>query len=135
VSGIVGWSLAAIGIAIGYVTQGWRGALLAFSVIVFWLLLQLGRGVRVLRVASARPVGFVDSAVQLHAQLHPRMRLVDLLHRTRSLGRRLDAPAGHDRFEWTDSGGDRVVVTLARGRLVESTLLRADAASAAHPPL
>jgi hypothetical protein len=134
-SSLIGWALAVTGIAIGYFTQGWRGVLLAFSVIVFWLLLQLGRGVRVLRVASSRPVGFVDSAVQLHAQLHQRMRLVDLLHRTRSLGRRLDAPAGHDRFEWTDSGGDRVVVTLARGRLVESMLLRADAAGAAHPPL
>ncbi len=134
-SGIIGWALAAIAIAIGYATQGWRGVLLAFSVIVFWLLLQLGRGMRVLRVASARPVGFVDSAVHLHAQLHPRMRLVEVLHRTRSLGRRLEAPAGHDRFEWTDSGGDRLVVTLARGRLVESALQRADAATAAHPPL
>jgi hypothetical protein len=134
-SGLVGWGLAAGAIAIGYATQGWRGVLLAFSVIVFWLLLQLGRGVRVLRVASSRPVGFVASAVQLHAQLHPRMRLVELLQRTRSLGRRLDAPAGHDRFEWTDGGGDRIVVTLAGGRLVESTLLRAASAGAAHPPL
>jgi hypothetical protein len=134
-SAVIGWSLAAIGIAIGYFTQGWRGVLLAVSVIVFWLLLQFGRGVRVLRVASARPVGFVDSAVQLHAQLHPRMRLVELLHRTRSLGRRLEAPAGQDRFEWADGGGDRIVVTLARGRLVESALLRADAPSAAHPRL
>lgn len=134
-SGFVGWALAAIAIAIGYATQGWRGVLLAFSVIVFWLLLQLGRGVRVLRVASSRPVGFVDSAVQLHAQLHQRMRLVDLLHRSRSLGRRLEAPAGHDRFEWTDGGGDRIVVSLVRGRLVESTLLRADAAGADPPPL
>jgi hypothetical protein len=135
VSGLVGWSLAASAIAIGYLTQGWRGVLLAFSVIVFWLLLQLGRGVRVLRVASSRPVGSVDSAVQLHAGLQPRLRLVELLHRTRSLGLRRDASAGHERFEWIDSGGDRVVVTLARGRVVESALQRADAASAADPPL
>jgi uncharacterized protein (DUF58 family) len=134
-SRMIGWGLAVIAIAIGYVSGGWRGIMLALSVVVFWLLLQFFRAVRALRGTSSRPVGHVASAVQLHATLHRHMRLAQILAHTGSLGRALPAERGHERFEWQDAGGDRVIVSLAGGRLAEWSLQRTDAASAADPPL
>ena len=42
----LGWALAVVGVALGWVQWGWQGVLLALSVIVFWLLLQFTRALR-----------------------------------------------------------------------------------------
>ena len=65
----IGWGLAALAIAAGYVGWGWRGVVLGVTVIVFWLLLQFSRSLRVLRNAADAPVGHVASAVMLHGKL------------------------------------------------------------------
>jgi hypothetical protein len=44
---------------------------LAVTVVVFWLLLQFSRALRVMRRPPARPVGTVPNAVMLHARLRP----------------------------------------------------------------
>ena len=113
----------------GYVGYGWPGVLLALSVIVFWLLMQFSRALRTMRRAAGRPVGVVDSAVMLHARLHPGMRLPQILVLTGSLGRRLDGVQPSDvteSYAWCDAGGDEVVVELKAGVLSAWRLQRSD---------
>ena len=132
-SAALGWALAALAVAAGYVGYGWQGVVLAFTVIVFWLLLQFSRSLRALRDASGRPVGQVDSAVMLHARVHAGMRLVEVLKLTRSLGRRVaDEPA--EAFAWRDGAGDEVRVELRGGRVSAVTLVRAAAEGADGVP-
>ena len=84
---MVGWGLAALGIAAGYVGWGWPGVVLGVTVIVFWLLLQFSRSLRVLRNAGANPVGHVASAVMLHSRLKPGMTLLQVLPLTKAWAR------------------------------------------------
>ncbi|HYN58253.1 MAG TPA: hypothetical protein VET87_01700, partial [Rubrivivax sp.] len=56
---IVGWGLAAAAIAAGYVGWGWPGVVLGITLVVFWLLLQFSRSLRVLKNAAGSPVGHV----------------------------------------------------------------------------
>ena len=128
---IIGWALAALGIAAGYVGWGWRGVVLGFTVIVFWLLLQFSRSLRVLKKAAGAPVGHVDSAVMLHSKLKTGMTLSQVLPLTRSLGTRLnDTP---ERWGWADPGGARISLQFERGKL-QSWRLSRDEAAAEGPP-
>ena len=120
---LFGWALAVIAVAVGYVSWGWQGVVLAVSVVVFWLLLQFSRVIRVMRQAAGRPVGAIDNAVMLQARLKPGMLLMDILKLTRSLGQKLaDEP---ETWVWTDGGGDRVRVEMRNGRSAVITLERA----------
>jgi hypothetical protein len=111
----LGWALAVVAVAVGYAGYGWPGVLLALGVVVFWLLLQFSRALRVLRQASARPVGTVPNAVMLHSKLRAGLRLPQVLALTHSLGRRVaDDP---ETFAWRDEGGDEVQVELRAGRV------------------
>ncbi len=88
--------------------------MLAGTVVVFWLLLQFSRALRVMRLAAQAPVGEVASAVMLHAALREGMRLMDLIKITRSLGRKVrDEP---ETFAWRDASGAEVVVEFVDGR-------------------
>lgn len=119
----LGWGLAAAALVLGYAGYGWPGVVLAFTVIVFWLLLQFSRVLRTMQQASGRPVGSVPSAVMLHSRLRQGMPLTEVLKLTRSLGQRVgDDP---EAFRWQDGGGDAVRVTLQRGRVSAWTLERA----------
>lgn len=122
----LGWALAVVAIALGYVQYGWKGVLLAFSAIVFWLLMQFTRALRAMRVAGGAPVGRVASAVMLQAKLKPRMRLMDVILLTRSLGEKLadEAPGQPETFRWTDDSGAAVTVELVQGRCVRWSLAR-----------
>jgi len=127
---VVGWALAVVAVAVGYAGYGWPGVVLAVTVVVFWLLLQFSRALRVMRQAAGRPIGAIDNAVMLHAKLRPGLRLLDILPLTRSLGRKVaDDP---ETFVWTDPGGDRVRVELRQGRATAFALERA--AADAPPP-
>ena len=128
---IIGWALAALGIAAGYVGWGWRGVVLGFTVMVFWLLLQFSRSLRVLKQAAGNPVGHVDSAVMLHSKLKTGMTLSQVLPLTRSLGTRLaESP---ERWGWADPGGARISLQFERGKL-QSWRLSRDEAAAEGPP-
>ena len=128
---VVGWALAALAIAIGYVQWGWSGVVLAFTMIVFWLLLQFSRALRVLRNAGQAPVGRVPNAVMLHAKLQRGQRLPQILVLTKCLGSKIaDDP---ETFEWRDGGGDAVRIELRGGRLDRWDLQRA-AATTSHAP-
>ncbi|WP_088285194.1 hypothetical protein [Ideonella sp. A 288] len=121
----LGWGLAVVAIAVGYSVYGWPGVALALTVIVFWLLLQFSRAMRVMRVAGQAPVGQVDSAVMLHSKMRTGMRLMDVLPLTRSLGEKVsDDP---ETFVWRDPSGASVRVELRGGRCTAWSLQRPDA--------
>ncbi len=121
-----GWGLAVAAVAAGYAGWGWRGVVLAVTVIAFWLLLQFSRALRVMRNAAGRPIGHVASAVMLNSKLSPGMRLAQVMTLTGSFGQRLGEPEGTiERFAWRDEGGDEVRLQLDDGRLVHWELVRA----------
>ncbi len=125
---ILGWALAALGTALAYFNYGWPGVALASSVVVFWLLLQFSRALRVMRMAGAAPIGQVNSAVMLHSKLRTGMRLMDILPLTRSLGQKLaDEP---ETYLWSDTSGAAVRVELRDGRCSGWTLQRPEGLSA-----
>lgn len=114
-SAALGWMLAAAAVAAGYTGYGWRGLLLALTVVVFWLVLQFNRAARAMRAAARQPVGHVANAVMLNARLQRGMLLQDVLLLTHSLGRKLaDEP---EAFVWHDAAGDAVHVHLQGGRV------------------
>jgi hypothetical protein len=120
---VVGWGLAVLAVAAGWLGWGWRGVVLAVTVVVFWLLLQFSRTLRVLRAAGQRPVGTIDNAVMVAARLRPGLPLVEVIRQTHSLGQRLRQEP--ETWAWVDGGGDRVEVQLASGRVEQVRLLRA----------
>jgi hypothetical protein len=140
---IFGWTLALAGIVAGTTMYGWQGLVLASTIVAFWLILQFGQVMRVMRRASSSPVGHVDSAVMLHSKLHRGMRLLDVVKLTRSLGRKAGGPPpgrsqggpapsggsersarggtstsnGAEVFTWSDQAGNHVTATFAGGHL------------------
>lgn len=118
----LGVLLALAALALGYGAYGWPGVVLAMTVVIFWLLLQFSRALRVLRAASARPVGTVANAVMLQARLQRGMSLQAVLRLTGSLGRPVEGKA--DTFTWQDASGDQVRLHLVGGKLSEWQLLR-----------
>lgn len=124
----VGWVLALAALAAGWWSYGWRGVVLALTVITFWLLLQFSRTIRLLRQAAQSPVGHVHSAVMLHAKLRERMTLADVIRLAGSLGRKVgDEP---ETFVWTDAGGVAVELVLDNGRCSRWRLVRPDSEAA-----
>jgi uncharacterized protein (DUF58 family) len=117
-----GWALAAAALFVGWRSYGWPGVALAFSVIVFWLLLQFSRGLRVMRGASEAPVGHVDSAVMLNAKLRERLPMLEVLKITHSLGQRVGETP--EVWRWADDGGSSVEVTFVNGRCSRWALQR-----------
>ena len=124
---IVGWLLAAIVLFVGWQRYGAQGLVLGVTLIVFWLVLQFNRSIRVMRRAGASPIGRIDSAVMLNAKLRNGMQMLQVLTLTRSLGRRPAANA--DVYAWTDAGGSEVVVTFRNGRCAGWALHRPDEAA------
>ena len=120
----IGWTLAGVALWAGWQGYGWPGIALAFSAIVFWLLLQFSRSVRVMRNASESPVGHVDSAVMLNAKLQPGMTMLQVVGLTGSLGRRLGDGPEQDDWAWSDEGGSTVRLHFTRGKLARFELDR-----------
>lgn len=119
----VGWLLAFLAVVAGWFSYRWSGVALAASAVVFWLLLQFNRSVRVMRDAAGSPVGRVPSAVMLHSKLRVGMPMLQVVALTRSLGTHLgDAP---ETWSWRDDAGDEVRVLFDRGRCTGWTLNRA----------
>ena len=121
----IGVGLALVALIGGGLLLGWQGAIFATTGIVFWLLLQISRLMRVMKTAGAAPLGSVANAVMLNSKLHTGMQLVDLIKLAGSLGVK-QAP---ETFVWRDAGGDVVEVVLKKGKLAEWRLIRADEAS------
>ncbi len=121
----LGWGLAAV-----FAFAAWRaydlaGLAFAASAIVFWLLLQFNRAVRVMKNAAGSPVGHVPSAVMFNATLRKGMTMLQIVTKTKSLGRKV-AGGGDEDWSWRDDGGSEVRLHFEQGRLVRWELLRPD---------
>jgi len=112
---------------VGWWQYGVRGLVFSITLVVFWLVLQFNRSMRVLRRAAESPLGSIPSAVMFNAKLRPRMQVLEVLNMTRSLGRRVDQ-ANDEILAWRDEGGSEVVVTFKDGRIVHWKLERPEAA-------
>jgi hypothetical protein len=119
---LLGWILAVLVVITGWQSYGWQGVFFALTIVVFWLLLQFNRSIRVMKNAASAPKGHLDSAVMFNAKLKPGMQLMQVLALTKSLGVKVsDAP---ETFRWTDEGGSSVTLVLDNGRLKTWTLDR-----------
>jgi len=129
---LFGVALALAALVMGGLLFGWKGVILALSVIVFWLLMQFSRLLRVMKMAGSAPVGHVDSAVMLNSKLRAGLKLVDLIPLTHSLGEKIaSAP---ETYRWTDPGGVSVELVMQDGLLARWTLIRpADEAAVESP--
>lgn len=123
---LAAWGLVAAALAAGWFGYGWRGVVLAVTVIVFWMLLQFSRTLRVMRKAAGAPVGRVASAVMLHSKLREGMTLAQVLELTGSLGEHVQPPAegAEECWRWRDGDETKVTVDLRGGRTVRWTLSR-----------
>lgn len=119
----IGWALAVLAVAAGYLTQGWPGVVLAVTVVVFWMLLQFSRTLRAMRLAGRRPVGSTPNAVMLNARLREGLTMLQVLPLAGSLGR-TEGEQAEERFGWTDRAGDTVHTEFRQGRLLRWTLER-----------
>ena len=118
----LGWLLAA-----RFAFAAWRaydpaGLAFAASTIVFWLLLQFNRAVRVMKAAAGSPLGHVPNAVMFHAGLTRGMRMLQIVSKTRSLGEKI--AGSEDDWRWCDGSGAAVVLHFDLGRLVRWQLER-----------
>ena len=124
----LGWALAVAALLAGWQVYGWQGVLLAFSVIVFWMLLQFSRALRVMRTAAENPVAMVPSTVMLHTRMKPGLTMLEVVKMTRSLGRKLE-DQGEDVWRWEDASGAGLVLHFEKGHLRHWTLDRDGAAA------
>ncbi len=120
----VGWALAATAFAVGWFTYRWPGLALALTVVVFWLLLQFSRSLRVLRRAGANPVGHVPSAVMLGTQLSVGMTLMQVINLTASLGRKMSETP--EIWGWEDPGGAKAELVFDAAKLARWNVTRPD---------
>jgi hypothetical protein len=114
--------MAIVAVAAGWRGYGWPGVALAASVIVFWLLIQFNRSMKVMRNASGSPVGHVDSAVMLNAKMRAGLPMMQVVMLTKSLGRRV--PDQPDTWVWADESGSDVTIAFDKGRCKSWTLHR-----------
>ena len=112
---ILGWVLAAVLAFASFQAYAWQGLAVAASVIVFWLLLQFNRAVRVMRNAARSPVGEVPNAVMFNARLETGLTMLQIVTRTKSLGRKVEG--SEDDWVWQDAGGCSVTLHFERGTL------------------
>jgi len=116
-------------VAAAWEAYGWAGVGLAASGLVLWVLLNVNRTIQILKRATDRPLGYVDSAVMLNAKLKPRSSLLDVISMTRALGQPLSPENEQPEiFRWTDPGGSSVTCEFNGGKLVNWELHRPEQA-------
>lgn len=121
---------------VAWTSQGWAGIAMVGGGVVMWALLHFTRMLTVLKRATDRPKGWVDSAVMLNAKLRPGVNLLHIMALTRSLGERLSEDGvDPEVFRWTDAGGSSVTCQLVGGKLTSWEMERpADVDHAAPNP-
>ena len=118
-------------IVASYFFYGWPGVVVVVSVLVMWMLLHFTRMMQVLKRATGRPVGYVDSAVMLNAKLKPKASLMHVIAMTRALGElRSPKDTQPEVFRWTDGSDSYVDCTFSNGKLASHSLTRPVASSA-----
>ncbi len=113
---------------------GWMGIAMVVTGGVMWLLLYFTRLVQIMKRASNRPIGFVDSAVMLNAKLKSGVSLMHVIAMTRALGQLESAKdAQPEVFSWRDGSQSVVRCVFAQGKLQSWTLERPFQATDVEP--
>jgi Flp pilus assembly protein TadB len=114
-----------IGVSLAYRSYGWAGVAVVVTALVMWLLLHFTRMMQVLKRATNRPIGFVDSAVMLNAKLKPGVTLLHVVAMTKALGE-LKSPKNEqpEFFRWTDGTESHVTCEFKGGKLAKWELVR-----------
>ena len=121
-------------VAFAWRSYGWGGVALVVGGIVMWMLLHFTRMTQVLKRASNRPIGYVDSAVMLNAKLKPGLTLLHVIGLTRALGEQLSPKDTQPEiFRWTDGSASSVTCEFAGGRVTTWALHRPPEAPADPP--
>jgi hypothetical protein len=109
----------------GFRQFGWAGVAAVGGGLMMWLLLHFTRMMSVMKRATNRPIGYVDSAVMLNAKLRAGVPLIQVIALTRSLGL-LRSPQGDpiEVYRWTDSGNSWVETEFSGGKLLRWTMHR-----------
>jgi hypothetical protein len=124
-------AVVVVGVVAAYRSYGWAGVAGALGVLVFWILLHFSRMMQVLKRATARPIGYVDSAVMLNAKLKPGATLLHVIAMTRALGALRSAKGEQPEvFVWTDGSQSHVTCTFVGGKLSHHELFRPEAVDA-----
>ena len=111
-------------------SYSWAGVAAVITVLVFWILLHFSRMMQVLKRATARPIGYVDSAVMLNAKLKPGATLLHVIAMTRALGALQSVKDEQPEvFRWTDGSHSHVTCTFVGGKLSHHVLVRPDTSS------
>ncbi len=122
--GLLTAALALVALVAGGWAMGWQGVVLVLTVLVFLLLLQFSKLMRVMRQAGSAHIGQVPNAVMFHSRLQPGQALVDVLALAGSLGEAL--PNQANAYRWRDAAGDEVRLRFdAASRLLDASLHRA----------
>jgi len=127
--------IGAVGLtAWAWQSWGWMGIAMVVTGGVMWLLLYFTRLVQIMKRASNRPIGFVDSAVMLNAKLKPGVSLMHVIAMTRALGQLESAKdAQPEVFSWRDGSQSVVRCVFAQGKLQSWTLDRPFQATDVEP--
>lgn len=127
--------LGAVGLtAWAWQSWGWMGIAMVVTGGVMWLLLYFTRLVQIMKRASNRPIGFVDSAVMLNAKLKPGVSLMHVVAMTRALGQLETAKdAQPEIFSWRDGSQSVVRCVFVQGKLQSWTLDRPFQATDVEP--
>jgi len=127
--------IGAVGLtAWAWQSWGWMGIAMVVTGGVMWLLLYFTRLVQIMKRASNRPIGFVDSAVMLNAKLKPGVSLMHVIAMTRALGQLESAKdVQPEVFSWRDGSQSVVRCVFAQGKLQSWTLDRPFQATDVEP--
>jgi hypothetical protein len=112
-------------VAAAYQVYGWPGVVLVTGGILMWVLLNFTRMMKVMQRASARPIGYVDSAVMLNAKLKAGMTLLHVVAMTRALGAlRSPKDTQPEIYRWADTSDSHVTCEFNGGKLQKWELFR-----------
>jgi hypothetical protein len=121
--------IGAVGLTVwAWQSMQWMGVAMVFTAGVMWVLLYFTRLVQIMKRASKRPIGYVDSAVMLNAKLKTGLSLMHVIALTRALGQ-LDTEkdAQPEVFSWRDGTESVVRCTFLHGKLQSWVLTRPEA--------
>lgn len=125
IKGILLWCALAAVVALAYRRWGWPGVALASGILMMWLLLYVNRLMLVIRRASNRPRGLVDSAVMFNAQLKAGRSLMRVTAQAQALGEPLEpGPDAVERYRWQDASASSVICEFRNGKLLRWQLER-----------
>ena len=121
--------IGAVGLTVwAWQSMQWMGVAMVFTGGVMWLLLYFTRLVQIMKRASKRPIGYVDSAVMLNAKLKTGVSLMHVIAMTRALGQlETEKDAQPEVFRWRDGTESVVRCTFMHGKLQSWTLARPEA--------